>query len=471
MITVNYGYARYGTSANPVAQAAHMAADWVRYDNGRSKFWEIGNEVSGSWEAGYRIDRTQNQDGQPEYINPTLYGQHCLVFIDSMKAAAQEVGADIRIGLVMHEGYSSSFPTWNKDVAAVAGDKADFYVVHSYFTPYNTNSDVTTVLNSYTYTGIYKDNVWNEVAKAGKPKLPVALTEYNIFAVNSNQPVSHANGMHAVLVTGEAMKTGYGATTRWDLANGYDNGNDHGMFAYNEPDIPNYTPHPAFFHLYYMRKHTGDVLLNSSMTGAPGVVIIPTAFSSGQVGASLVNTAKIRKVVRLNLKDYKVGDRFYTYTLTGTEGVDFSRKVFVNGTGPTLVAGGPADYEAVKANSSVIGDEIRIVLPPLSAVYVLVEPGTKTLAINNEVTSVAGSPEDDQIIIYPNPSAGSFTVKGLPEFVNRIEIQDLIGATVFIKDSGIDGSEIQLHTGLTPGMYLVTFSGSSHSVSKKLLIK
>ena len=45
MITVNYGYARYGTSTDPVAQAAHMAADWVRYDNGRSKFWEIGNEV------------------------------------------------------------------------------------------------------------------------------------------------------------------------------------------------------------------------------------------------------------------------------------------------------------------------------------------------------------------------------------------------------------------------------------------
>ncbi|MEI9958909.1 MAG: hypothetical protein WDM90_21935 [Ferruginibacter sp.] len=29
IITVNYGYARYGTSANPVAAAAHLAADWV----------------------------------------------------------------------------------------------------------------------------------------------------------------------------------------------------------------------------------------------------------------------------------------------------------------------------------------------------------------------------------------------------------------------------------------------------------
>jgi hypothetical protein len=207
------------------------------------------------------------------------------------------------------------------------------------------------------------------------------------------------------------------------------------------------------------------------MNGAPAVVVIPTAFSSGQIGTSLVNTSKTRKVVRLNLKDYKVGERYYTYTLTGTDGVDFSRKVFVNGVGSTLVAGGPADYEAVKANSSIIGDEIKIALPPLSAVYVLVEPGTKTLTINNEVTSVGITQDNDQIIIYPNPSDGSFAVKDLPEFVSRIEINDLSGAMVFMKDSGIDASETQLHTQLAPGVYLISFSGDSRSISKKLIIK
>ena len=56
IITINYGYARYGTGPNPVASAAHMAADWVRYDKGRTKYWEIGNENYGDWEWGYRID-------------------------------------------------------------------------------------------------------------------------------------------------------------------------------------------------------------------------------------------------------------------------------------------------------------------------------------------------------------------------------------------------------------------------------
>ena len=470
MITVNYGYARYGTSKNPVSKAAHMAADWVRYDNGRTKFWEIGNEVFGSWEAGYRIDRAQNLDGQPEFITPALYGQHCRVFIDSMKAAAQERGVEIRIGVVMVEA-SSTGATWNQNVAAQVGDMADFYSVHSYYTPYNQNSDVSTILSSPSLTGNYKTYVWSEVEKAGKPGLPVALTEYNIFATGSGQAVSHANGMHAVLVTGEAMRAGYGAATRWDLANGWDNGNDHGMYSYNEPDIPNYTPHPAFFHLYYLRKFTGDVLLNSTITGAPGVNVIPTAFHSGQVGAAIVNTSKTQKVVRLNLKNFRAGERYYTYTLTGTAGIDFSRKVFVNGIGNTLVAGGPADYESIKANSSVIGDEIRIKADPLSVIFILIEPGTKELVINNEVTSVERPSYNSTVGIFPNPAPGSFTVTGIPPLTASIEIKDISGRTVFTVNEPPFSTDKKLITSLLPGVYFLILEDKDHRTTKKLIIK
>lgn len=65
-----------------VASAAHMAADWVRFDNGRTKYWEIGNENFGDWEAGYRINTANNHDGQPEFATGLLYGQHLKVFAD-----------------------------------------------------------------------------------------------------------------------------------------------------------------------------------------------------------------------------------------------------------------------------------------------------------------------------------------------------------------------------------------------------
>lgn len=472
MITVNYGYARYGTGANPVANAAHMAAEWVRYDKGRTKYWEIGNEVNGSWEAGYKIDQTLNKDGQPQIINGTLYGQHCLVFIDSMKRAAQKAGVDIKIGVVMSEAYSSATANWNKDVAAQAGDKADFYIVHSYFTPYNENSTVETILQSFKKTGTYKTYVWGELDKAGKPHLPIALTEYNIFAIGSNQPVSHVNGMHAVLVTGEAIKTGFGATLRWDLANDWSNGNDHGMFSFgNEPGIPKYSPRPAFFHLYYLQKFTGDVLLNSSLTGDPKTVVIPTAFKSGQVGTTIVNTDTKPAVVRLNIENFRFGTRHYTYTLTGIPNTNFSRKVYVNGITSSLDAGGPENYETIKATSSLISNEIRIKAPPLSVTFVLIEPGDKELIINNEIVGINDISLSDNTSVTPNPSPGHFIINNIPPGIDKIEILTFSGKIIY--NGSTDGISFDSTTkleDLMPGIYLIMLKGRGKTIIKKLIV-
>ena len=472
MLTVNYGYARYGTGINPVANAAHMAAEWVRYDKGRTKFWEIGNEVYGNWEAGYRIDPTMNQDGQPEYINGTLYGKQSLIFIDSMKSAAKETGAEIKIGLVMCEEYSSSNPTWNKDVAAQAGDEADFYVVHSYYTPYNQNSDVETILGSYIKTGAYKAYVWGELDKAGKPHLPVALTEYNIFAVGSNQPVSHLNGMHAILVTGEAMKTGFGAALRWDLANDWSNGNDHGMFSYgDEPGVMQYSPRPAFFHLYYLQRFTGDVLLNSSLIGAAKIVIIPTAFSSGQVGTVIVNSGRVQQIVRLNIENFRFGDRYYTYTLTGVPNIDFSRKVFINGIGNNLEAGGPDNYESIIARSSLISDEIKVIAPPFSVIFVLIEPGNKDLPVNDSIVAIDDIiSEPDRILVSPNPTNGQFTVSNIPMEINRIELLSIAGAKIYQDEVAGDIYKSRLSgSNLAPGVYILLLKGKGKALLKNLL--
>jgi hypothetical protein len=472
MLTVNYGYARYGTGINPAANAAHMAAEWVRYDKGRTKFWEIGNEVYGNWEAGYRIDTTTNQDGQPEYINGTLYGKQSLIFIDSMRSAAKETGAEIKIGLVMCEEYSSSNPTWNKDVAAQAGNEADFYVVHSYYTPYNQNSNAETILGSYVKTGAYKAYVWGELDKAGKPHLPVALTEYNIFAIGSNQPVSHLNGMHAILVTGEAMKTGFGAALRWDLANDWSNGNDHGMFSYgDEPGVMQYSPRPAFFHLYYLQRFTGDVLLNSSLKGNAKIVVIPTAFSSGQVGTVIVNSGRVQQIVRLNIENFRFGDRYYTYTLTGVPNIDFSRKVFINGIGNNLEAGGPDNYESIIARSSLIPDEIKVKAPPFSVIFVLIEPGNKDLPVNDSIVAIDDISEPDRIRVSPNPTNGQFTVFNIPIGINGIELLSIAGGIIYKDEVAGDIYKSRLSgSNLAPGVYILLLKGKGKSIVKKLII-
>jgi hypothetical protein len=392
ILTVNYGYARYGTSNDPVAQAAHMAADWVRYDKGRTKFWEIGNEVSGSWEAGYRIDTTLNKDGQPEIITGTLYGKHCRVFVDSMKAAAAETGVEIYIGAVTCESSTSGPANWNIDLMKEAGDVIDFYIVHSYYTPYNQNSTAAVLLSAPAQTSGYINYVNTCAQQAGVPLRPVALTEYNTFAIGSKQPVSQIGGMFSAMVVCEVIKSKIGLSCRWDLANGWDNGNDHGMYSYgNEPgNIPKFNPRPAFFYLYYMQRFMGDVMVNSTIKGSSAIVAYSSTFRSGQVASMIVNKGSAEQYVRVNVENKKVGSRYYYYTLVGgTDDVPadvtrpFSRKVYVNGQGPSLVAGGPMNYPTLKANSGVIDNEIVVDAPPYSVTYLMIDSGSTELAIND----------------------------------------------------------------------------------------
>ncbi len=404
IITVNYSYARYGLSDDPVAQAAHYAADWVRYDNGRTKFWEIGNENFGNWQQGYKIDTSLNKDGQPETINGELYGQHCRVFIDSMKAAAAEAGNTIYIGVQAWESETSWDPVqtvWNEKMMPVIADKADFYIVHNYYTPYNEDSDAHTILETYDKSNEFKSAVLADLQEAGFGPAPIALTEWNIFAVGSKQQVSHINGIHAVLVTGELIKDEYGLATRWNLANGWNNGDDHGTFSQgNEPGVPRFEPRPVFYYLTYFQRYFGDVLLKNSVSGSNDIVAFSSSFENGPVGLVVVNKGTTDKTIQIETNGFTSGSRFYWYSLEGGDlDGEFSRQVVINDHAPSLVAGGPLDYNDVAANSAETADGILISAKPYSVNYVLLE-GTKT------GMSELKNPKNEVFKIhqnYPNP--------------------------------------------------------------------
>lgn len=383
-ISVNYGYARIGTSDDPVLTAAKYAADWVRYDKGRTRFWEIGNENMGDWERGYEIDTQYNKDGQPRIISGDLYGRHCKVFIEEMRKAAREVGSDIKIGVVAmdsHVTYNTVQMNWNKQMMPHVASLADFFIVHSYYTPYDQNSSAATILNSPANTKNLAKYVNDGVmTHAGHDPLPLALTEWNIFATGSGQGVSYINGMQGAMVLGELIAQGFGQGNRWDFVNGFDNGNNHGLLADDEPkseNIPRYTPRAPFFYLYYFQKFFGDRMVHSVVTGNPSVVSYASKFYSGHSGIVVVNKGTTTQVTSLALKNFKKGSHFYYYVLTGgTDNGDFSRKVHVNGKTTTLAGGGPADYELLKPYGRVTGENILFELPGRSVVYLLVEGDT-----------------------------------------------------------------------------------------------
>jgi hypothetical protein len=382
IITVNYSYARYGTSAHPDQVAAHLAADWVRADRGRTKFWEIGNESSGPWQAGWKIDVRQNKDGQPEIIDGETYGKHFKVFADSMRKAAVEVGAQIKIGaqLVQHDPVSSwnvVDRTWNTGYFKQAGDYADYYIVHDYYTPLGENTNAVTILNSP--VGISKSMMdWMKTTtqRAGVPLKPIALTEWNIGAEGSKQMVSHVAGMHAIMVLGELIKNQFGMASRWDIANGYNNGNDHGMFSMGDEGngVAKWTPRPAFYHQYFFQRFTGDRMVTSSVSGSEDVLCYASGFSSGEAGIVLVNKGTNSQVTNVSINNFNAGKRYYYYVLTGgTDNGDFSGKVLINDNGPEGAAGGPSTYQTLLARSATLSGGIKITLPPRSAVFIAAE--------------------------------------------------------------------------------------------------
>ncbi len=441
-ICVNLSYARYGTGPNPVNKAAHMAAEWVRYDNGRSKFWELGNENFGNWEAGYKIDVANNQDGQPEYISGQLYGQYCRVFIDSMRAAATENGMEIKIGVVAYDAESSYDPiqtVWNEGMMPEVGDIADFLIVHSYFTPYNKSSTISTILNSHHVPAEIMTVMVDDMAEAGNPMIPVAFTEWNIFAVGGMRQVSYINGMHSALVLGEFIKEDYGLATRWDLTNGWnDEGNDHGMFSRGgEPGVDYYNPRPVFFYMYYFQKYFGDRMVQSSVEGNNAVVAYASSFTSGEAGLVIINKSTSAETALVEIENFTPGMRYYTHTLTGgTDNGDFSRKVFLNGYGTDEQGGGPDAYESVKALAFEVEGGIKAELPPLSVVYLMVDKKPPLSYLSSRIDSsatVISVELSDAVVLAEGPTGFEVVANGsFPLPITLVEIDTVKSNLVYL---------------------------------------
>ncbi|WP_090466404.1 alpha-L-arabinofuranosidase [Mucilaginibacter sp. OK268] len=381
IITVNYSYARYGTSTHPDQVAAHLAANWVRYDKGRTKYWEIGNESNGPWQAGWKIDVSKNRDGQPQTISGAVYGSHFKVFADSMRKAAAEVNAQIKIGAQLVQtdpvnSWNAVDKTWNSGLFASAGDYADFYIVHDYFTG-SDNETAATILNTpVTESKAIMDWMKTTTTQGGVSLKPIALTEWNLFATGSKQMVSNIAGIHATMVLGELLKNQFGMASRWDLANGWANGDDQGMFSQgDEPDgISKWTPRPSFYYMYYFQKYFGDRMVSSSVRNSADILSYASSFGSGEAGVVIVNKGVSTQTVNVNIKNFAVGNRFYYYTFTGgSDNGEFSRKVYVNGNGPDGAAGGPSNYSKLAANSSTLQNGIKISAPPRSVVFIVAD--------------------------------------------------------------------------------------------------
>jgi hypothetical protein len=474
LITINYAYARYGTSKNPVAQAAHLAADWVRYDNGRTKFWEIGNENGGPWEYGWMIDTALNKDGQPQIISGELYGKHFKIFVDSMKAAAAEIGTTIYIGgLVVIDGTTSwNFvdKNWNEGFFKEIGNNADFYVVHSYF---GVNYTPKYLLNAAVLEpkrqleSLKQDfNTYNAYPK------PVALTEYNMgLGATTKQATSYIDGMQASILISELIKNNYGLGARWLLLSG-----ESTMFYGGSDANYLYHPRPDFYYLHYLQKFYGNYMISASSSNND-ILCYASKYSSGETGVVIVNKGAAEQVVSINTSSIGVGKKYYIYSFRGgTDDTEFSQNVYINGHGPDTNQWGPyEELSNIPANSYTIENEIKFTSPERSVQMIMIEGGNNFVSVNDDPNSKMVH-SYNLYQNYPNPFNPTTNIQyTLPKSgYLSLKVYNVLGqevATIFrgFQNAGSHKADFDASK-LSSGVYLYRLESGDVSLSKKLVL-
>jgi hypothetical protein len=467
LITINYGYARYGTSKDPVAQAAHLAADWVRYDKGTTKFWEIGNENGGPWEYGWMIDTALNKDGQPQFISGELYGKHFKVFVDSMKNAAREIGATIYIGgqILASEpspGYMWYFvdKSWNEGFLKEAGNSADFYVIHNYF---STSTNVKEIL-SYAQTEPKKnmDFIRQDILNKKGYLKPVALTEYNMGSGSTTRAVSYINGMQAVVLVSELIKNNFGLGARWLLISG-----EATMF-YGGSDV-NYLhhPHAEFYYLTYLQKFYGDHAI-SAASSDPDILCYTSRYSSGETGVIIVNKGAVRQIISIDTKTIKVGEHYYIYSFSGgIDHGDFSPYVYINGHSPSAKQWGPFDeLPDIPAESYPIENEIKFISPARSVQMIMIESeANPDMNYSCHLYQNYPNPFNSSTLIGYQMPASAFVVLKVFDVLGR-EVETLANGQ---QNSGYHSVRLDA-TNLPNGVYFYKFQSGNYSAIKKLLL-
>lgn len=224
MFTVNYG-----------SGTAEEAARWVKYVNVEKKanvrYWEIGNEIYGSWHNHY--DKYGKFGGD-------AYGKRAREFIVAMK----KVDPTIKIAVVgVLEG------EWNEKVLEHTADVADALVVHHYPQHYGEENDFALLSAPQSLEGIFS-RLHTSMKKISKKELEIWLTEWNSVDFNPGpQTISLVNGLFVADYLGMLAKLGAGSAQYWAIHNEMTpEGGDYGYLSRNHDDVLGANlPRPSYY--------------------------------------------------------------------------------------------------------------------------------------------------------------------------------------------------------------------------------
>jgi len=233
--------------------------DWARLrgDHGNAAplkitYWEVGNEIYGGksgsgtdcvqwgWEVVWTCDGT-------EYINGIGSDSERREGFREFRTVMQAVDPTIQVGAV---GVSkqADWTNWGNEVITAAGAEMDFYNIHqyAYFDPPGSLGEVLAEPQA-TWPTVMADVQSAFDRHAGGRDVPVAITEYNLFAFQDNDTQKMMdqaiNLLHLTDTIGQMMENGIAMANQWALANGTaGNGTDYGLM-----EAKGYARNPQYY--------------------------------------------------------------------------------------------------------------------------------------------------------------------------------------------------------------------------------
>jgi alpha-N-arabinofuranosidase len=303
IITANYGT---GTPQE--------AAAWVQDANKKKhygfKYWEIGNENYGSWEA----------DNNTRPHDPVTYATRFKTYWQQMKAVdpSIKIGAVAITGEDSYSNYTDHPATnprtnqthngWTPVMLATMkslGVTPDFIVYHRYAqAPWGENdSYLLTSSASWANDAANLRQMLNDYLGTAGAKVELACTENNsVYSNPGKQTTSLVNGLFYADSLGTLLKTEFKMFVWWDFRNGQETGNnnspslygwrqygDYGMVDSADPAKPA-DRYPTFY-VAKLLKHFargGEQVLNAT-SDYVGVAAYAAREPNGSLRIMLIN--------------------------------------------------------------------------------------------------------------------------------------------------------------------------------------
>lgn len=371
---VNYSMSRYFSGSDSVSKAASYAASWVRdlKNKGRkAPYWEVGNENYGSWQSGFVV--------RGDTLGGDDYGRDFRVFADSMKAA----NPDIKIGAVLYPE-SGGQRSWSAKVLPELQGKADFLIIHEYFTFAKQINDVSAdqVLASIDLIAKERDSLDNMMRKylpSGSEPLPIMVSEYNLRC--GMKEITFLAPVFQTMALNEFARYNMMHVNLWDLANSYSTDGDKGMFSRKHPTWPDYTPYPSFYGYWLMSKWMGQEVMPLS-SDEKSIHWYSTRYDNGAMGIIAVNPTKQAQSFQIQSQsEFKQ----LQWQILSADSL-LANEVRINGIGSNAQKAGPENYEQIPHYQAPWSSQSTLEIPAMSILYGALIPQEKiTSAISLQI--------------------------------------------------------------------------------------